>query len=310
MRKILTLIIAISIALGFTACSNSGSKADNGKQVVKIGYLPITHALAVFQSKEILDNDSTKNYQVELVKFGSWTDLTDALNSGRIDGASVLIELAMSAKSKGINLKALALGHKDGNVLVVGNNINSAEEIKGKKFAIPNTQSSHNILLNDALKKNGLSISDIQVVQLSPTEMPYSLSNNSIDGYCVAEPFGAMSVCKKFGHVLYSSEELWDHSQCCALVFNGKFIKANKAIVDDYYDVYNEAGKQLNADAAKKIASKYLGGDDEVITLSLKWISYDDLAITKEDYDKLVDRMKEYNVNPNPPTFEDFVYSK
>ena len=34
----------------------------------------------------------------------------DALNSGRIDGASTLIELAMKSKQKGSNIKAVALG--------------------------------------------------------------------------------------------------------------------------------------------------------------------------------------------------------
>ena len=36
----------------------------------------------------------------------------DALNSGRIDGASTLIELAMKSKQKGSNIKAVALGHQ------------------------------------------------------------------------------------------------------------------------------------------------------------------------------------------------------
>ena len=42
---------------------------------------------------------------MELVKFGSWPDLMDALNTGRIDGASVLAELAMKANELGIDLK-------------------------------------------------------------------------------------------------------------------------------------------------------------------------------------------------------------
>ena len=36
-----------------------------------------------------------------MVKFNSWPDLMDALNTGRIDGASVLIQLAMKAVEKG-----------------------------------------------------------------------------------------------------------------------------------------------------------------------------------------------------------------
>ena len=38
-----------------------------------------------------------ENYQIELVKFNSWPDLIDALNTGS-RGASVLIQLAMKAK--------------------------------------------------------------------------------------------------------------------------------------------------------------------------------------------------------------------
>ena len=35
----------------------------------------------------------TALWQIQLQKFSSWTDLMDALNSGRINGASVLAEL-------------------------------------------------------------------------------------------------------------------------------------------------------------------------------------------------------------------------
>ena len=118
----------------------------------------------------------------------------------------------MNAVSQGIDLKAVALGHKDGNVVVVSNDINSVEELKGKTFAIPSNQSSHNILLNDMLTSAGLSIKDVNVTQLAPSEMPSSLASGAIDGYCVAEPFGAQAVVQKFGHVLYYSEDLWEDS--------------------------------------------------------------------------------------------------
>ena len=98
-----------------------------------IGYLPITHALPVFEEKELLEAENS-GIQIKLQKFSSWSDLTDALHAGKIDGASELIELAMSAKAKGVDLKAVALGHKDGNVIVVNNSIQSPADMKGKTF--------------------------------------------------------------------------------------------------------------------------------------------------------------------------------
>ena len=42
----------------------------------------------------------------------------------------------MSAKEKGVDLKAAALGHRDGNVIVVNSEIQDPSEMKGKTFAI------------------------------------------------------------------------------------------------------------------------------------------------------------------------------
>jgi len=307
MKKYFAIIIVL-LALVGVGCSNVGSNAgDNSRKHVKIGYLPITHAISVFATKDYIDRDTTKDFDIELVKFGNWTDLTDALNSGRIDGASVLVELAMAAKAKGIGLKAIALGHKDGNVIVVRDNINSVADLKGKKFAIPNTQSSHNILLNQMLKNNGLSVNDLQVIQLAPTEMPFSLSNGSIDGYCVAEPFGAMSVSKGLGKVLFTSEQLWENSVCCAFVLTESFINANGKIVSELSDVYYAVNTKNDKAAVASLAKKYLGQQDDVLNTSLQWIHYDNLKITREDYELLVQKVKDFGISENPPSYEDFI---
>lgn len=309
MKKFLAIFIVVLSVLGY-GCSNSGNNNGNNnksRQHIKIGYLPITHAISVFATKDYIDSDTTFDFDIELVKFGNWTDLTDALNSGRIDGASVLVELAMAAKAKGVGLKAVALGHKDGNVIVVGSNINSVADLKGKKFAIPNTQSSHNILLNQMLRDNGMNISDLQVIQLAPTEMPYSLSNGSIDGYCVAEPFGAMSVSKGFGKVLYTSEQLWQNSVCCAFVLTDSFIAANTNTVKKLRDVYHSVNTKNDKAAVASLAKKYLGQQDDVLQTSLQWIHYDSLHITSSDYELLSQKVKDFDISPNPPSYQDFV---
>ena len=64
----------------------------------------------------------------------------------------------MSAKEKGVDLKAAALGQRDGNVIVVNSEIQDPSGMKGKTFAIPSTQSSHYILLQDELAKAGLTL--------------------------------------------------------------------------------------------------------------------------------------------------------
>lgn len=293
-----------------TAATSTARTSNEGAVTVKLGYLPITHALAIFEEKELLEAEND-NVQVELVKFSAWSDLTDALNAGQIDGASVLIELAMSAKSKGVDLKAVALGHKDGNVIISSNDIEGGEDLKGKIFAIPHTQSSHNILLNDLLAENGLTVDDIEVVQLAPPEMPASLASGAIDGYCVAEPFGAQAVAQGVGKVLKYSEDLWEDSVCCGLVLNNDFITANPEATDELISKYYEAGEKLeDKTEAKRIATDYLGQTEEVLDTSLQWIHFDDLQLTESEYGTLADKVRDYAINDAPPTYTEFVYSK
>ena len=304
MKKRLPAFI-ISAALAFSAVSCGKSDSKDSENTVKIAYLPITHSLALLEEAEELEKES--GLKVELVKYGSWAELLDALNSNRVDGASVLIELAMKSKEEGIGVKAVALGHRDGNVIVVSNEIDSAADLKGKTFAIPHRQSSHNILLNDALATAGLNIGDVNVTELAPTEMPSALASGQIDGYCVAEPFGAMGVNLGVGKVLFSSEELWEESLCCGLVLTDKFIDERYDDAKSFVESYKSAGNALDKEKAKEVAKKYLNQTDEVLDTSLQWISYNDLDITEEAYNELAEKVKEYGLSDNPPAYADFV---
>ncbi len=305
-KRIISILATTAMMFSLSACG--GNTADSGNtnsDTVKIAYLPITHALPVFEEAKELEQET--GLKVELVKYGSWPELMDALNTGRVDGASVLIELAMKSAQEGVGIKAVALGHKDGNVIVVSKDISSAEDMKGKTFAIPHRQSSHNILLNDALEKGGLTVDDINITELAPTEMPSALASGQIDGYCVAEPFGAMSVFMDYGKVLYTSEELWENSLCCGLVLTDSFIDNSPEDAKEFVEKYKEAGKNLTSDKAKEIASEYLKQSDDVLDLSLKWISYDDLDITEDTYNTLIEKVKKYGLSDNPPTYKKFV---
>ncbi len=295
------LLIAALTAVFLTSCSTPTKQQKS----VKIAYLPITHALAVFEeAEELAAEDGLK---IELVKYGSWPELLDALNAGRVDGASVLIELAMKSKQEGIGIKAVALGHRDGNVVVVSNDIQSAADLKGKTFAIPHRQSSHNILLNDTLATAGLTVSDVSVTELPPPEMPSALASRQIDGYCVAEPFGAMGVALGVGKVLFDSKELWQDSLCCGLVLTDRFIAEEPENARELVSRYKAAGNALNKEKAVEIAKKYLNQKEGVLDISLQWISFNNLDITEDTYNALVERVKKYGLSENPPGYADFV---
>ena len=69
----------------------------------------MANVLPLFEAKKLLEKEHS-NVKVELVKYGGWSELMDALNTGRVDGASVLIEMAMKSREQGIPLKLAMLG--------------------------------------------------------------------------------------------------------------------------------------------------------------------------------------------------------
>lgn len=305
MRRIWKIgFVLMASASSLASCQNLPSTSE--EKTIKIGYLPITHAAPLYYAhahpEELGDNE-----HVELVRFGSWIDLMDALNTSRIDGASVLIELAMKAHEKGIDLKAVALGHKDGNAVVVGDDIQKTEDLVGKTVAIPHTLSSHNILLDDMLQASNLAYEAVNVVELPPPEMPAALSEGRISGYIVAEPFGALGVHLNTGHVLYQSEELWPDSLCCALVLRQDFLETHPERAQKFITNYAKGGLALEEHSHYDVHMDYLNIDEDVLELSLEWISYDDLMIEEQDYELLRRRMLELGLSEDPPTYEDFI---
>lgn len=316
-KRIAVFVLLTFIILNLAGCGNENRAAgtvDNGSgdnekvKTIKIAYLPITHALPLYVENE-LAKGSFENFKLELVKFGSWTELVDALNSGNVDGASMLIELAMKAKEQGIDLKVVALGHRDGNVVAVSKDINKVEDLKGKNFAIPSKLSTHNILLHIMLKNHGLTYGDVNVIELPPPEMPAALAEGRISGYCVAEPFGAQSVAADKGKTLFESQDLWEGSVCCGLVLRGDFIKNNGAAAEEFVKEYIKAGEkaELKNETIHNIATKYLKAESQVLDLSLKWISYEDLKLREEDYNELAEYMVEMGLSKNPPKYSKFV---
>lgn len=311
MRKIclLLLLLAAAVAAG---CGNPlADRSAQGSQVktVRIAYLPITHALPLFAEKELLSAED--NVQIELIKYGSWPELMDALNTGKVDGASVLIELAVKAREQGIDVRAAALGHKDGNVIIGGKDIHSVEDLRGKIFAIPHKQSTHNLLLQQLLKEHGMSPKDLTVVELSPPEMPAGLAQGQIAGYCVAEPFGAKAIALGKGHVLAKAEELWPEGPCCALVFNGRFADEHHELARETVAKYLAASAYLEENPAEqpRIAQLYLKAKAKVVKMSLQFIRYDELAITPAAYTELVTRMQDAGLLAKVPPYEEFVDS-
>ncbi|PYZ91969.1 metal ABC transporter substrate-binding protein [Salipaludibacillus keqinensis] len=295
--------------VGSLVLSACGRPTPGENDVIRIGHLPITHAAPLYFTKEY-EEELLNGAEIELVRFSSWIELMDALNAGRIDGASVLFELAMKAKERGIGISAVALGHREGNAIVASHDVDEVADLKGETVAIPHTLSAHNLLLDEMLQREGMAYEDVNVVEMPPPEMPAALSEGRISSYIVAEPFGALGVTLEAGHVLYQSNEFCpDSCLCCALVLRDDFMEEAPELADQFVEAYLEAGVRADQQTEESLAahSNYLNVTDEALELSLGWITYEDLSIGEEEYEHLRQRLIEMQLSDQPPTYEEFI---
>ncbi len=283
---VLTLLPAVLLLGGCS--SQKDAINDNGKPVIEIAYLPITHSLPLLVAYEQTGGEF-ENFTLDLIRFSSWADLTEAFNANQITGAVTMFEIALANAQRGMPAEIQLLTHRNGDVLVAANDIKDVSELKGKTLATPHRLSGHTIYLYLALQEYGISLEAVNIIEMPPPEMPAALSRGEISGYVVAEPFGAQSVVAGTGSVLLRAQDVWPNWICCGLVmhpeFNEKYPEANKELIKALI----EAGQFIeeNKKEAISIAGRTMDIREELWELSLDWISYDNLIPHKEEFEKL-----------------------
>jgi NitT/TauT family transport system substrate-binding protein len=218
-----------------------GGKPDEQEVVsaLSLRYVPTVHSI----DPVVLDKlyaPNFKNLKFELIKFGSWDDLLDALRSGTIQGASLPAALDLLAAEGGVPLQIVAKSHRHGNALIAANDVKSIGDLLGQKVAVPELASTHTILLYRALG-NKTNLGGIRLAEIDPQEMAAALSRGDIRAYVADQYIGAENVLAGKAKWLRRSQDVWRNETCCVLALNRDFIAKNpqavQELVDGQYDV-------------------------------------------------------------------------
>jgi len=207
------------------AMAQQGPKGDD--QPVKIGYLPITDAtpLLVAHGRKLFEAEGLQAETPRL--FRSWAQIVEAFVSGQVNVIHLLSPATLSVRyGAKYPAKVVAWNHVNGSALTVAKEINTVADLGGRTVAIPFWYSIHNILLQQILAKNGLSVvskgregsigaREVNLVVLAPAEMVSALASKSIAGFIVAEPFNALAETNGVGKVLRFSGDVWKNHACC-----------------------------------------------------------------------------------------------
>ncbi|MCX9012873.1 MAG: ABC transporter substrate-binding protein [Candidatus Methanoperedens sp.] len=269
-RLFLSVFVILIIAAGFSLFA---PKKIEEKPTLRIGYLPITHSMLPVVAHA--QGKFTK-VNVEMVKFSSWTELAEALKAGSIDGGgSILNTLAIKLVEQGVPLRSVLMAVRDGSVLIVKNDIMNVKELENRTIAIPSKFSPHYILLQKYLSDNGLEIDkDVKTVELAPPDMISALASGSIDGFIVAEPFGAKAEEMKVGRILVLSKDIeipGSTSNECVIAIRSEFIEKYPDAVQDFVDQLILTGIYVHEAPyeAAKLTVPYYGQKPETIVKAI-----------------------------------------
>ncbi|MDO4641216.1 MAG: ABC transporter substrate-binding protein [Neisseria sp.] len=203
------------------ACSNRASANPNAP--LTIGYLPILDAtpLLVAHGRGLFQQRGVE--AVKPVLFRSWASLVEAFLSGQVNLIHVLSPMSvwMRYGSKA-PVRALMWNHTCGSALTVRQDINGVQDLQGQTVAIPFWYSIHNVIVQQIIRKAGLTVVEknpqagqVRLTVMPPSDMVPGLASKQIAGFIVAEPFNALAEAKGVGKVLRFSGDIWKDHACC-----------------------------------------------------------------------------------------------
>lgn len=199
MKKLLLVALSAIIAtIGLAGCGASSTTADNSQNnetVLKIAAQPYPLYTPVYVAYKLgyLDEElNAVGAKYEWKSFKSGPLVNEAVAAGEADLGFMADLPAIIAKSNGLPIEIVsnvAYGEKGLAVLVKSDSdIKSISELKGKKVAYA-TGSYAQHLLALLLSKEGLTLNDVQSINLGAGDQPAALSSGEVDAIVIWEQY-------------------------------------------------------------------------------------------------------------------------
>jgi NitT/TauT family transport system substrate-binding protein len=275
----MALLLAFTVVSGCTSKEAASTAAGGSDQPIKLALSPWPGWFVWYLVKEkgFFEKNGVK---VDLVWFPVYSDSLSALASGKVDANSQTLSDTLAPASKGIPLKAVLVNDNSngGDGVVVKPNINSLQELKGKKVATELGTVDHLLMLT-ALEKAGLAEKDVSYTNMTVNDAGPAFISGNLDGAVLWEPFLSKAIQEGKGKLLFSSKDTPGLIPDL-LVFKDEITKNRpedvKKILNawfdalDYWKANPEESLQIMAKAAETPVEEYKAGVDSVKIFQLE----------------------------------------
>jgi NitT/TauT family transport system substrate-binding protein len=290
-------------------------------QTLMVAGLPVTCNLTLPIACEARNLDRTMaRANFEYKRYNGWPEIKESLISGEVDACYMLAPLVMDLAAKDVPVKIVSIGHRSGAVIMVHTDspYRKFQDLAGKVIAIPSRFAVDFIFLRKMLAREGMSDTDIQLVEMAPPDMPAALYARSVDAYCTGEPFGAAAQRAGYAVPLRMTRDEWPNYICCVLTVRQELIDQNPGLVQDLVNYVQGAGDWLDAERdhrtqAAEIAAgnKYFNQDPAILQYVMEnppdRVTYGDLRMIKEEFDDLMQLSLQAGTLKSPIAFERYI---
>ncbi|MFD0884037.1 ABC transporter substrate-binding protein [Streptosporangium algeriense] len=258
----LTTLAAACGSSGTAGTSGSGDPSSGGGKLaeVRLGYFPnITHSTALVGIEKGLFTKHLGGTKLTTTTFNAGPAAIEAVFSGAIDATYIGPNPAINAwaKSKGEAIKIIAGAASGGVFLVVKPEINSVEDLRGKKIATPQLGNTQDVALRYWLQEKGLKTDtkgggDVNIIPQENSQTLQTFATGDIDGAWVPEPFASRLIQESKGKVLIDERDLWPNKQFVIthLIVRQEFAAQHPDVVKQLLQGHVEANAAINADPA------------------------------------------------------------
>ena len=306
--------------VNWNALRNDRRSLDRLETLV-VGGLPVTCNLTLPIACVARDLERTASgAKFEYTRYNGWPEIKESLISGSIKAAYMLAPLVMDLVTKDVPVKIVSLGHRSGAVIMVHTDspYRKFKDLTGKRIAIPSRFAVDFLFLRKMLAMEGMSVKDVQIVEMAPPDMPAALYAKAVDGYCTGEPYGAAAQRAGYAVPLRMTRDEWPNYICCVLTMRQEIIDQNPSLVQDLVNYVQGAGQWLDAKQdhrtqAAGIAAdrKYFNQDKAIIQYVMEntvdRVTYGDLRMIKEEFDDMMELSVQAGTLKSPVAFERYV---
>jgi NitT/TauT family transport system substrate-binding protein len=280
--------------------------------------LPV--ACAANQAANPFGTRDAAQLSFDFARYSGWPELKESLMSGDLQAAYMLAPMVMDLADKDIPVKIVSIGHRSGAVIMVHTDspYRTFRALAGKRVAIPSRFAVDFLFLRKMLAMEGMTIDDVEVVEMAPADMPAALYVKGVDAYCTGEPFGAAAQSAGYARPLSMTRDEWPRYMCCVLTVREELIASNRPLVQNMVNYVLAAGMWLdgqrqNREKAVQIAARreYFNQDPAILRFVMgnppDRVTYGDLRMVPREFEDLMQQAVDAGTLSRPVPFAKYV---